>query len=295
MSQLPSKSLKPAASDSLVVKQLELTIGAEVSGVDLRQPLTLELRDAIKALLLRHRVLFFRDQFISSEQQIALARQFGKIYIHPLTKQADRRVPAEEDVSASVDSHRISAAWERKHQASKSSWHADTSWLVHPAWGSLLRAIDIPPVGGDTIWANGNAVYESLPAETKEKIADLYVVHDFQRQLGRLKIDYPIVAHRLVKLHPETGEKILWINFDQKPSIIGRDRDASQDLVDELYKAYLQPEHHVRFKWSNGALAFWDNRAGLHYPVTNYGDYPREMERVLIEDFDAFPHYHDLP
>ncbi len=276
-----------AKTGTLTVKQLEPTIGAEISGIDLRHPLAIEQRDEIKALLLKHRVLFFRDQPINHEQQVAFARQFGKIYAHPSTRDVEKRFD-----QSTPDSHRISAVEQRKtYKVTSGRWHTDTSWLVRPAWGAVLREVDIPPLGGDTVWANGNAVYESLSDELKEKIADLYVVHDFQSALKRVNLDYPIVAHRLVRTHPETGEKILWLNFSQNPSIIGWDRADSAALVAELEHAYSRPEFHVRFKWSKHALAFWDNRAGLHYAVSNYGDYPRELERVLVEDFDALPHY----
>ena len=271
----------------LVVKQLEPSIGAEISGIDLRQSLSHEQRDQIKALLLKHRVLFFRNQPINSEQQVALARQFGKIYEHPNTREIDHRAKA-----GSAESHRISATIARQeYKITSGTWHSDTSWLVRPTWGAILRTVDIPPLGGDTIWANGHAVYNSLPDDVKEQIEDLYVVHDFQSALKRVGLDYPIVAHRLVRTHPETGEKIVWVNFSQHPSIVGWDRAESAALLDQILSGYSRPEVQVRFKWTPNTLAFWDNRAGLHYAVVNYGDYPRELERVLIEDFDALPNY----
>jgi len=277
----------PEFATDLVVKALEPTIGAEISGIDLRQSLSTVQRDAIKALLLKHRVLFFRDQPINGEQQVALARQFGKIYEHPTTRQVDHRVKAD-----SAQSHRISATIARKEYKTTSGvWHSDTSWLVRPTWGAILRTVDIPPLGGDTIWADGHAVYENLSGEIQEKIENLYVVHDFQSALERVGLEYPIVAHRLVRVHPETGEKIVWVNFSQKPSIVGWDRADSAALLDQILAGYSKPEVQVRFKWTPNTLAFWDNRAGLHYAVVNYGDYPRELERVLIEDFDALPHY----
>jgi taurine dioxygenase len=272
---------------NLLVNQLEPTIGAEIGGVDLRYPLTVAQRDHIKALLLEHRVLFFRNQPINGEQQLALARQFGKIYEHPTTRKADHRVNAD-----SAQSHRISAViTKQEYKVTRGTWHSDTSWLVRPTWGAILRTVDIPALGGDTIWANGHAVYEDLSDELKEKIENLYVVHDFQAALKRVGLEYPIVAHRLVRTHPETGEKIVWVNFSQNPSIVGWDRADSAALLDQILAGYSKPEVQVRFKWTPNTVAFWDNRAGLHYAVVNYGDYPRELERVLIEDFDALPHY----
>lgn len=271
----------------LIVKQLEPTIGAEVSGVDLRHPLALEQRDHIKTLLLKHRVLFFHNQPINGDQQLAFARQFGKIYEHPSTREVDHRVKPD-----SGQSHRISATIaKQEYKVTSGVWHSDTSWLVRPTWGAILRAVDIPPLGGDTIWANGHAVYESLSDELKERIENLHVVHDFQSSLRRVGLEYPIVAHRLVRTHPETGEKIVWVNFSQNPSIVGWDRADSAALLDGILAEYSKPEVQVRFKWTPNTVAFWDNRAGLHYAVVNYGDYPRELERVLIEDFDALPHY----
>jgi taurine dioxygenase len=271
----------------LLVRQLEPTIGAEIKGIDLRQPLSTAQRDQIKALLLKHRVLFFRDQPIDGEQQVALARQFGKIYEHPTTRQIDHRVKSD-----SAQSHRISATIARQEYKTTSGvWHSDTSWLVRPTWGAILRTVDIPPLGGDTIWADGHAVYENLSTELKERIENLYVVHDFQNALKRVGLEYPIVAHRLVRVHPETREKIVWVNFSQNASIVGWDRAESAALLDVIHAGYAKPEVQVRFKWTPNSVAFWDNRAGLHYAVVNYGDYPRELERVLIEDFDALPHY----
>jgi taurine dioxygenase len=271
----------------LIVKPLEPTIGAEIAGIDLRQPLSIAQRDQIKALLLKHRVLFFRDQPITGDQQLTLARQFGKIYEHPSTRQVDHRVKAD-----SAQSHRISATISRQeYKVTSGTWHSDTSWLVRPTWGAILRAVDIPPLGGDTIWANGHAVYENLSEDIKGKIENLYVVHDFQKALKRIGLEYPIVAHPLVRIHPETGEKIVWVNFSQNPSIIGWDRAESDALLAQILAGYAKPEVQVRFKWTPNSVAFWDNRAGLHYAVVNYGDYPRELERVLIEDFDALPHY----
>lgn len=287
MSAVLSDQTPAARASQLAVKQLEPTIGAEISGVDLREPLSIEQRDEIKSLILKHRVVFFRDQNLSSEQQRNFARQFGKIYHHPNTRELNKRFQEH-----SAESHRISAIEQRKlYNVTAGRWHTDTSWLVRPAWGAILRAVDIPPTGGDTIWANGHAVYESLSDELKAKIADLYIVHDFQSALKRVDLDYPTVAHPVVRTHPETGQKVVWINFSQKPSVIGWDRADSEALIAELLAAYSKPEFHVRFKWTPGAIAFWDNRAGLHYPVVNYGDYPREMERVLVEDFEALPHY----
>jgi taurine dioxygenase len=269
-------------TETLHVTRLEPTIGAEISGIDLRQPLTPALRDELRQLLLEHKVIFFRDQLISTEQQIAFAREFGELYVHPTTQQNDPTQP---------QAHLIQAQDERKLYGPRISgrWHTDTSWLLQPTLGAVLRAVDLPPVGGDTLWANTGAVYRALPDELRAEIDNLHVVHDFKSSLDKVGYDYPILAHPLVRTHPETGEDGLFINFSQNPSVIGWTPEKSKQLIDRLLLEFNKPEHQVRFKWRENSIAFWDNRSTLHYPVYNYGDYPRRMERVLIA-YDDIPH-----
>lgn len=277
-----AQRLKQEPTQHLQVTALEPTIGAEVGNIDLRQPLSPALRDELRGLLLTHKVIFFRDQQIDSAQQIAFARQFGELYVHPTTVQNDTSRP---------HAHLIQAQDERKVYGDRISgrWHTDTSWLLQPTFGAVLRAIDLPPVGGDTVWADTAAVYRALPDDVREEIDNLYVVHDFKKSLDKVGFDYPILAHPLVRTHPETGVDGLFINFSQNPSVIGWAPERSKQLVDRLHLEFNKPEHQVRFKWQPGSVAFWDNRSTLHYPVYNYGDYPRRMERVLIA-YDDIPH-----
>lgn len=267
---------------TLHITRLEPTIGAELDGIDLRQPLTPALRDELRQLLLTHKVLFFRDQAINTEQQIAFAKEFGELYVHPTTQQNDPTLP---------QAHLIEAQDERKLYGPRISgrWHTDTSWLLQPTLGAVLRAVDLPEVGGDTLWADAGAVYRALPDELRAEIDHLHVVHDFKKSLDKVGYDYPILAHPLVRTHPETGEDGLFINFSQNPSVIGWTPQQSKQLIDRLLLEFNKPEHQVRFKWRPGSVAFWDNRSTLHYPVYNYGDYPRRMERVLIA-YDDIPH-----
>ena len=160
---------------------------------------------------------------------------------------------------------------------------------LEPTIGAVLRAVDLPEVGGDTLWADAGAVYRALPDELRAEIDHLHVVHDFKRSLDKVGYDYPILAHPLVRTHPETGEDGLFINYSQNPSVIGWTPQQSKQLIDRLLLEFNKPEHQVRFKWRPGSVAFWDNRSTLHYPVYNYGDYPRRMERVLIA-YDDIPH-----
>lgn len=276
---MSSVSLKTReAGTRYSIQLLNPTIGAEVSGVDLAQPLSAEERAELKDLLLKYKVLFFRDQDITRDQQVAFALTFGELYAHP---------------TGGVDTHRvvqpIAAENFKKYAVSESHWHTDTSWRIDPSFGAVLRAVHIPEVGGDTIWADGGAIYRGLPEDLKRRIDDLYVVHDYQDALTRSGVRYPLVSHPIVRTHPETGEDIFWVNFSLKPRIVDLDRAESDALLARLYAEVKRPEYHARFRWRPNSVAFWDNRAGLHYAVRDYGDFPRVMERVLIAS-DDIPH-----
>lgn len=266
------------ATGTLTVEQLTPVIGAEVAGVDLGKPLDRAVRDELYALLLKHKVLFFRDQDISRDQQLAFAQNFGELYAHP---------------SGGLQSHRIiqpiAAEDFKKYEVRENHWHTDTSWRLNPVLGAVLRAENIPDVGGDTIWANGGSILRGLSDELRAKIDNLYVVHDFQSALAKAGEIYPLVSHPAVRTHPETGEDIFWINFGLKPRFVDLDRAESDALLAALYEEVKKPEHSVRFRWRPNSVAFWDNRAGIHYAVRDYGDFPRVMHRVLIAS-DDIPH-----
>ena len=254
---------------------LSPTIGSEVGGVDLRQPLDRSQRDALKALLLERKVLFFRDQDITRDQQLAFAANFGEVYAHP---------------TGGVETHRavqpISAAAFKDYDIRENHWHTDTSWRINPSFGAVLKAVHIPEVGGDTIWADGGAIYRGLPDDLKAAVDDLYVIHDYQSALNRAGERYPLVAHPAIRTHPETGEDIFWINFSLKPRFVDLAPEESRALLSRLYDQVKKPEYHARFRWRPNSVALWDNRAGLHYAVRDYGDFPRVMERVLIGSDD---------
>jgi alpha-ketoglutarate-dependent taurine dioxygenase len=268
---------------SIIVHPLQPTIGAEISGVDLRQPLSQSQRDQIKQAVLEYKVVFFRDQDLDRDQHAAFARQFGPLYTHPsTTKSYAGKVPAIHDIKAP------------SAPAPRSGWdpyHSDTSWRLVPTWGAVLRAVHLPDVGGDTIWVDAGLAYDGLPADVKERLEGLHVTHDYRDALTGSGHDYPIVAHPVVRTHRETGKKILWVNFSQRPWIVGFDQADSRQLLSIVHDQYRKPEYQVRFSWRPGSIAFWDNRAAVHYAVRNYGDFPRLLERILIADE---PQYADL-
>ena len=285
---LPGREAGPS---TITVRPLQPTIGAEISGVDLARPLSTAARDEIKAAILRYKVVFFRDQDLDRDQHAAFARQFGPLYVHPSVNKPDAgQVPA---------AHQIAAEDAKKHadllaQQRAEGWdpyHSDTSWRLVPTWGAVLRAVTLPEVGGDTIWVDAGLAYDGLPAEARERLEGLHVTHDYRSALLSSGHDYPIVAHPVVRTHRETGRKILWVNFSQHPWIVGLDRQESRELLAIVHDQYRKPEYQVRFSWRPGSIAFWDNRAAVHYAVHNYGDFPRLLERILIADE---PQYADL-
>jgi alpha-ketoglutarate-dependent sulfate ester dioxygenase len=274
--------LERPKSDSLNVQPLQPTIGAEISGIDLRSPLSTELRDQIKAALLDYKVLFFRDQQLNRAQQIAFAQQFGSIYTPPYA--------AAKPIDGATGLHLVAATKELNERlaAQRSEYwrgfHSDTNWRLVPSWGAVLRAVDLPPAGGDTIWVDAGLAYSGLPDDVKARLEGLFATVDFREELLKTGNDYPIVAHPIVRTHRETGKKILWADLGKKPHIIGLDLAEGRELLRLIADQYARPEYQVRFSWRRGSVAFWDNRAAVHYAVRNYGDYPRVLERVLIAD-----------
>ena len=275
------------ATDYFEINPLQPKIGAELLGIDLSKPLSDGARDAIKAAILKYRVVFFRDQQLNADQHELFASRFGPLYAHPGSRRPHNHIAALHQISAAQFA---SLAEERKAAASEDpdqiwdGYHTDTSWRLVPTWGAVLRAVDLPPVGGYTIWVDANAAYEGLSDAVKARLEGLHVTHDYRNALNRAGFDYPIVAHPVVRTHRETGQKILWVNYTQRPMIVGLDRAESRELLELILRQYKKPELQVRFSWRPGSIAFWDNRAAVHYAVRNYGDYPRVLERILIAD-----------
>ncbi len=296
--------MSPAVKGTLTVHPLQPTIGAEIRGIDLREPLSDETRDEIKKVLLQYKVLFFRDQDIGRKEQAAFAARFGQLYIHPMSKGAedepavhrvavdDYRIPDKALKDSGHDTSGLTAPTVRR--SGRPTWdgyHTDTSWRLVPTWGAVLRAVVLPEVGGDTIWVDANLAYESLEDDVQKRLERLNVAHDFRFAIRGAGLYYPLVAHPVVRTHRETGQKILWVNYSHNPSIVGMDRGESNEILTLISDAYRKPEHQVRFSWRPGSVVFWDNRATVHYGVNNYNNAPRLLERVLIGDE---PLYRDL-
>ena len=267
----------------LEVRPLTPTIGAEIHGIDLRQPLDAVTLSEVRAALLDWKVLFFRDQDITTGQHLAFARNFGELEVHPFAPEK----PGYPEV--------LAITHDRERPGKENTWHSDVTWRLEPSLGSVLRALEVPEVGGDTLFADMYAAYEGLSDEVKTKIEGKSAIHDFEnfrrglRKKGKSESEieeynkkYPPAEHPVVRTHPETGRKGLYVNAAFTQYIVGMERAASDALLTHLYAQAAVPEYQCRFRWGVNSIAFWDNRASQHYAVSDYWPAVRRMERVTI-------------
>lgn len=274
MNQLASQR----AFTRLSVEPMTPTIGAEISGIDLSGALDDETIGEIRAALLAHKVIFFRDQDINRAQHIAFARRFGELEIHPATPadQPDREV--------------LHIAYGPDSKGRENNWHSDVTWRAEPSLGSILRAVELPPVGGDTLFADMAAAFRGLSPAMQDWLRSLSAVHDIARVFAkRLRKDaeelhakYPPQVHPVVRTHPETGEQAIYVNTAFTSHIQGLSSKESDWLLQHLYEQAALPEYQCRFRWRPGSIAFWDNRAAQHYAASDYFPAVRKMERVTI-------------
>ena len=262
----------------LQVAPLTPAIGAEISGVDLREEQDDRAIAEIRAALLAHKVVFFRDQELTPAQHIAFARRFGELEIHPATPK-DQPDPEVLHIAHGPDS-----------RGQENAWHSDVTWRAEPSLGSILRAVEVPPVGGDTLFADMGAAFRGLSPAMQELCRALTAVHDiarvFARRLGKdpkdLHDQYPPERHPVVRTHPETGEQALYVNTAFTSHVEGLSEAESAALLTHLYRQAAVPEIQCRFRWTPNAIAFWDNRAAQHYAASDYFPAVRRMARVTI-------------
>lgn len=262
---------------SLSISQLTPHIGAEIGNVDLKSVSADQIAE-IRAALLEHQVVFFRDQDLSPEEHIAFARNFGDLEIHPATPKSQPNPEV------------LHIAHGPESRGAENAWHSDVTWREKPSLGSILKAVEVPEVGGDTLFANMAVAYDRLPDYLKEKILGRIAVHDIARVFAarlnkspeELQEKYPLMEHPVVRTHPETGRRVLYVNVAFTSHIKDMDPDESNELLAELYRAAWNPELQCRFRWRAGSLAFWDNRACQHFAASDYFPKVRRMERVTI-------------
>lgn len=268
--------------ERFAVRPLSPTIGAEITGVDLGAPIDDELQAEVRRALLEWKVLFFRDQDITRPQQRAFAELWGPLEQHPFYKYVH---PGNDEADV------VTLAKDAMSGGAENEWHADVTWHTEPSWGAVLRAVEVPEIGGDTLWSDAAAAHDALPADLRERIADLTAVHDWQHTFGlamedaereRLAEQFPAQEHPVVRIHPETGRRTLFVNAIFTRSIVGLPEAESDALLMRLTREVSRPEHQCRFRWTPGAVAFWDNRATQHYASSDYWPQRRVMDRISI-------------
>jgi taurine dioxygenase len=295
---LSSKSAAPAvirggvSKTSIKVEQLTCSIGAKLGNVNLGDASRDDALFAeIKALLLEHKVLFLRDQDITRGEHVAFARRFGELEDHPVMA-SDRNHPGLVLIYKGPDT---------REEQYENAYHCDTTWRECPQFGAVLRCTEAPEVGGDMIWVNMVMAYERLPEHIKTQIAGLRARHSIEATFGAampiekrlaLKAEYPDAEHPVVRTHPETGEKVLFVNaftthftnFHNADNVrYGQDYTAgAPQLLQYLINQAQIPEYQVRWRWKKNSVAMWDNRSTQHYAVMDYPPCHRKMERAGI-------------
>ena len=269
-------------SRPLTIRPVTPALGAEIDGVSLAEPPSDATRDEILAALDRHLVIFFRDQHITPEQQLAFSTRFGEVSVAPF---------GPKDV-ANPDITVLDQVAPKGEGAD--SWHADNTFMPEPPFASILRGERIPPLGGDTCWANTFLAYEGLSAPVRDMIDGLYAIHDITKmlrkaiELGRsdanvaeMQERWPPFKHPVVRTHPTSGRKALFVNRNWTTRIDGLSERESSSLLELLFGQILTPDYQVRLRWSPGTVAFWDNRWVQHYAVPDYTE-RRVMCRVTL-------------
>lgn len=266
---------------AIQVRPLTPNIGAEIHGVDLSKPLDGQIFEEIHGAFLEHQVIFFRDQKITLEQHIAFGRLFGELHIHPAAPSPEG-YPEILVIHADEDSKRIAGE----------AWHSDVSCDEEPPLGSILYMHQVPPSGGDTMFASMYAAYEALSDAMQRFLSGLTAIHEGEHVYrGRYRDEgvddtgktYPSAEQPVVRTHPETGRKALYVNSTFTRRIVDMKRKESAALLGFLYEHIASPEFQCRFNWQQNSIAFWDNRCAQHYAIWDYYPNVRHGLRVTVK------------
>ncbi|MBM3486323.1 MAG: taurine dioxygenase [Alphaproteobacteria bacterium] len=265
------------------VEAIGPTIGAEIHGIDLARPLDRDTALLLETALIEHKIIYARDQALTTAQHIALGRQFGELEVHPFRPEG-----AFPEIMV-LDNHKDNPV------LSTDIWHSDTTFRVNPTKYSILRCLRMPAVGGDTLWADMCAAYDGLSATMRRLIDGLEAVHDFinfrtlfkdspedRGRLARMEELYPNPVHPVVRTHPVTGRRAIFVSPQFTLRIVGLNEDESRAILALLYEQTHVPEYQFRLRWKPGTIAFWDNRSTQHYAVNDYYPNRRHMERVAV-------------
>ena len=268
----------------ITVTRVGANLGAEISGVDLRQPLSDDAFGAIEEALVDNEVIVLRNQDISSEQLMAFGRRFGELTVHPFAPSA---AEAPQLIKFRND--------ETNPPFATDVWHSDETFRAEPPMATVLCAKEVPAVGGDTMFVSMSAAYEGLSDRMQQLVSGLEAVHDFKpfrtlfsdseedrRDLQKYELMYPPQVHPVVRVHPVSGRKVLFVNPQFTVAIKHMDERESRSLLDTLFHQALIPEYQFRHHWAAHTLVMWDNRSTQHYAVNDYLPNRRVMNRATI-------------
>lgn len=269
-----------APYESIQVHKLTPVIGAELGGVDLARPLSNRQFDEIHRALAENLVIFFRDQHMSPEQHLDFGRRFGELHVHPAAPHA----PGYPELM-------VIHADEKSPRANGEGWHTDVSCDTEPPMGSILYIRTAPEYGGDTLFANMYAAYEALSPRMQTYLDGLTAIHDGEDVYRGLyanygvadKPSYPRAEHPVVRTHPVTGRKALYVNRGFTRRIVGIPRDESEGVLRYLYEHMENPLFQCRFRWKENSVAFWDNRCAQHRAMWDYWPHTRSGHRVTVK------------
>jgi len=265
-------------NETIRATKLTPRIGAEIGGVDLSRPLSDDLFQTVHDALMEHQVIFFRDQTLTPEQHKAFGRRFGPLHVHPASANHPDGHPEVMVIHAD----------ERSRFVAGEVWHSDVSCEAAPPMGSILYLQEVPPVGGDTLFASMYAAYDALSDPVKQLLEPLTAVHDGAHYyVGRYGgpgrgQEYPSAEHPVVCRHPVSGRRLLFVNRMFTTHIPALKPAESDAVLEMLYRHIETPEFQCRFTWRAGSVAFWDNRCVKHIAVHDAGPFRRVMRRVQV-------------
>lgn len=275
-----SRKIEPA----LDIRPIAGALGAEIHGIDASRDLDAATVSAVRQALLEHLVIFLPDQKLTPVQQLAFAKRFGEPMIYPFVKGLE-------------DFPEITPILKREEDRNNFGgiWHSDTVYQQQPPMGTMLYALELPPFGGDTLFANQYLAYDALSDGMKALLDGLKAIHisgksrvqqtrtDMMKHASvGMKGDELQSCHPVIRTHPETGRKALYVNTAHTIRFDGMTEEESTPILDFLFEHQIQPEFTCRFRWSPGAMAFWDNRAAMHYPINDYHGFRRLMHRITL-------------
>lgn len=279
------EDIQAVEESQIKLEQIGAHLGAEISGLQLSAQLAVQEIRAIEHALVKRQVVVFRNQELTSEQFMSFGRLFGELSVHPFS-------PADEDSPELI----VFRNDETNPPFSTDCWHSDETFRARPPMGTMLRALDVPKVGGDTVFASMTAAYDGLSDKMQNLISGLEAYHDFKpfrklfsqdkesiESLRYFEDQYPPVLHPVVTSHPVSGRKTIFVNPQFTIQIKDMEEAESRNLLNQLFDLAKIPEYQFRHHWKNNTLVFWDNRSAQHYAIHDYYPKRRYMERVTIK------------